>query len=192
MSATIVVVKIGGSLLNWPDLGKRLPAYLDTLAPRRVVAIVGGGRAADFVRELDGTHGVGEETSHHLALRALDLTAHALAAIAPRFEVVDRVVELDPTWSRARIPLLAPRLLLDEVVRDDFKPLPQNWQTTSDSIAARIAEILGAEELILLKRTTIPEQIDPEEAARLGIVDPVFPRAARNLRVVKIVNLCGA
>jgi hypothetical protein len=47
---------------------------------------------------------------------------------------------------------------------------------TSDSIAARVAEIGGASRLILLKSTDLPDETNWHEAARGGFVDAMFPK----------------
>ena len=41
-----IVVKVGGSLFDWPDLTPRLRDYLATLAGKNVLLIPGGGPAA--------------------------------------------------------------------------------------------------------------------------------------------------
>ena len=88
----ILVVKLGGSLLDWPEWPARLLAFLATRPGRRAVLVVGGGRFADALRELDRLHALGEERSHVLALHALDLTAEVAAALLPGAAVV-RAVE---------------------------------------------------------------------------------------------------
>ena len=80
-SRVILVVKVGGSLLNLPDLRARLGAFLATLPLASVVLLPGGGRAADVVRDLDHCHELGDERAHWLALAALGLNAHFLEAI---------------------------------------------------------------------------------------------------------------
>ncbi len=60
---------------------------------------------------------------------------------------------------------------------------------TSDTIAARVADRLGAVELVLLKSATLPPGTDRVAAARLGLVDPEFPRAAASILNVSYVNL---
>jgi hypothetical protein len=59
---------------------------------------------------------------------------------------------------------------------DEGQPgsLPHHWSVTSDSVAARVAVVTGAHELILLKSVTIPPTPDWRSAAREGWVDPYF------------------
>src|SRR5207248_2464665 len=83
-----LVVKVGGSLYDLPDLGPRLHAFLRSLDRPEVLLIPGGGPTADVVRDLDRRHGLGEETAHWLALHALAVNAHFLAALVPGGAVV--------------------------------------------------------------------------------------------------------
>jgi aspartokinase-like uncharacterized kinase len=186
----IEVVKVGGSLLDWPELPGRLRGVLDARRSWRHVLIAGGGRAADVVRALDRAHGLGEGPSHALALRALDFTAHALAAVVPGLAVATRFEELDASWRRDRVPVLAPRPELDA---DDGSPdaLPHAWDVTSDSIAARVSVLLGAASLLLLKSAPLPPGCDRAGAARLGLVDPAFEAASRGLASVGYLDLRG-
>jgi aspartokinase-like uncharacterized kinase len=186
-----VVIKIGGSLLDWPGLAPRLSEFLATrrAGGESLVVLAGGGPAADVVRAIDRTFTLGDVAAHRLALRSLDLTAHALAAIVPGLEVADELARLGPVRASGRIPVLAPRRFLDEVDSRSGSPLPPSWDVTSDSIAARLAVHLGAVELVLIKSTAIPTGLDRHEAARLGIVDPVFPAASTPLDRVVAVNL---
>src|SRR5262249_34902973 len=80
-SAGPVVVKVGGSLYDWPDLAGRLQDWLGQPSERRVLLVPGGGVTADVVRDLDQRHALGEERAHWLALHALALNAHFLAAL---------------------------------------------------------------------------------------------------------------
>ncbi len=165
------VVKVGGSLFDVPDLGTRLEAWLKALAAPKVILLAGGGPAAQVIRELDRLHGLGEEKSHWLALRSLNLTAHALTALLP-----------------GSTPILDPLAFAQD---DESRPgrLPHRWDVTSDSVAARVAEVLGARELILLKSVTIPPEMDWSEASRRGLVDGYFPTMIARGVKARAVNL---
>ena len=185
----MTVVKVGGSLLDWPELPARLGAWLASRKNERLVLVVGGGGAADWIRELDRIHNLGPERSHDLAVRSLELTARVLETLLPGLKVVEEISDLERTWEAGLVPILTPRRMLEV---DEMDPLPHSWDVTSDSIAARLAVQLRAEELVLLKRVDLPDGADREEAARLGIVDPWFPVASKPLRNVVVVNLRNA
>ena len=188
MIGRLVVVKVGGSLLDWPEFPGRLAAFLEARRADRLVLVVGGGRFADLLRDLDSTFNLGEGPSHALALRVLDLTAHLLAELVLGTTVVDEIARLEAAWSAGELPILAPRKFLDD---DDQSPdpLPHAWTTTTDAIAARIAVKLGADELVLLKSVSLLPGINLHEAARLELVDPEFPRVAGTLPAVTFRNL---
>ena len=61
-----MVVKVGGSLNDVPELGRRLRQWLDAQTTTRVLIIPGGGRAADLVRQADDLDDLGEERCHGL------------------------------------------------------------------------------------------------------------------------------
>jgi aspartokinase-like uncharacterized kinase len=182
-----VVIKVCGSLFDWPDLPRYVASSLEERQATgdRLVLLAGGGQAADLVRDLDRTFGLGDLRAHRLALRSLDLTAHLLAEMIPGLDVVEAIPALAVVWERERIPVFAPRRWLDEVDAVSADPLPPSWDVTSDAIAARLASVLGADELVLLKSAPLPSGCSRREAARLGLVDPVFPDVSRTLaRVV--------
>jgi aspartokinase-like uncharacterized kinase len=187
----LVVVKVGGSLLLWPPLPDRLSRFLESRqrSGERVVLIAGGGSAADWVRSLDQAHRLGNEVSHDLALRSLDLSAQALSVLLIKADVVDSLADLAQVWQAGRVPILAPRLVWHEDERITSDPLPCSWNTTTDSIAARIASLLNADELVLLKSTNISSGITREQAASAGVVDPVFPHASQGLASIIAINL---
>jgi aspartokinase-like uncharacterized kinase len=190
---TLTVTKVGGSLLDWPLLPRRLSAFLtrrrDFVPSERMVLIAGGGAAADVVRALDRTHELGGQRAHELALHALDLTAHVLAQLVPGSTVVVRIAALDDAWSAGSIPIIAPRRALRELEQSGIAPLPASWAVTSDSISARIAVALRAGCLVLLKSAPLPANATRAEAARLGLVDPMLPNVAQPLTRVEYLNL---
>jgi aspartokinase-like uncharacterized kinase len=188
-----IVIKVGGSLFDWPELPRHLNAVLDAhrAACQKLVLVPGGGPAADFIRTLDRTFALGDLPAHRLALRSLDLTAHVLAALVPGLDVIEDVGSLAHVWTHDRTPVLAPRRFLEECDRAAADPLPASWDVTSDSIAAQVAVHLGAAELVLLKSAPLAPGTDRRAAADLGLVDPLFPGVSRGLERVLYLNLRG-
>jgi len=189
-AAPIVVVKVGGSLLGWPSLAPRLEAFLDAGlgGPARVVLIAGGGPLADAIRSLDAAHGLGDEAAHRLALGAMDLTAELLARLIARSRCVRGLDGLSDAWRDGLRPVLAVRRHLEEVDERGDDPLPLSWDVTSDAIAARVADRLGADRLVLLK-SRAADAATRAEAAANGLVDPAFPAASARLACVEVVSL---
>jgi aspartokinase-like uncharacterized kinase len=187
-------VKVGGSLYDLPDLGPRLRRWLDAHAPRETIVVPGGGAAADVVRALDRTHGLGEEAAHWLALRALRFTAGLLEEL-----LYERGVEIVGgnddrnwacVWDRGALPILDPYAFCQW---DELRPgsLPHTWAVTSDSIAARVAVVAGAAELVLLKSSPPPAG-DVAAWAAAGYVDEYLPRVLAGTGVrLRAVDLRG-
>ncbi len=71
------------------------------------------------------------------------------------------------------------------------KKLPADWSVTSDSIAARIAITLSADELVLLKSASLPNaaNCDIQEMSNAGYVDGFFVELANSINRVRFVNL---
>lgn len=177
------IVKVGGSLYDWPDLVSRLPHWLQQAAGERIVLVPGGGTAADVVRNLDRIHRLDEEASHWLALRILQVNAHFLARLLPEALVVSSPHES------------APLTILDAFAfagDDENRPghLPHLWDATSDSLAIRVATVAKAHEVVLLKSVDW-DSTDWAAAARAGLVDAHFPRMMQQHEQlqVRIVNL---
>jgi aspartokinase-like uncharacterized kinase len=193
MRSSLAVVKVGGSLFDWPELPRRMTAFIDArrAAEReeQMVLIAGGGPVADAVRVLDRIHGLGNETAHRVALHALDFTTFLLAALVPGTVAVERIDALRAVWAAGSIPVLAPRAVLSEIDRSGQDALPASWDVTSDTIAARIASHLAADRLILLKSAPLPSGAARQDAARLGLVDPMLPVVAQALPRVEYMNL---
>src|SRR2546430_1392521 len=88
MFSDVRIVKVGGSLYELPDLGMRLVGWLRRYEGGRVVLVPGGGPAADVVRTYDRSQRLGDEASHWLALRMLQVNAHFLARLLPQARIV--------------------------------------------------------------------------------------------------------
>ena len=147
-----IVVKVGGSLFDLPDLRARLRDFLATLEDANVLLVPGGGAMADAVRAFDRVHRLGEEASHWLAIQAMSLNGWFLQSLLPESRMVDGIGSLayasGSDASRWRVLDAFPFFLADDMRPDH---LPHCWQVTSDSLAARAAVLAQACELILLK-----------------------------------------
>jgi len=186
-----LIVKVGGSLLDWPELSERLPGFLQGLGDpaKRTLLLAGGGATVDLIRALDPIHHFGEERSHHLAIQALDLTALILSNILGNSRVIFDESEFAACWDAGTYPILAPSRLLGGDLNLEGDALPESWEVTSDSIAAWLAARLRVERLVLLKSANVPHETSRSLAARLGLVDPYFPRIASGLKWVESRNL---
>jgi aspartokinase-like uncharacterized kinase len=177
------VVKVSGSLYDWPELAAKLRAFLASLDLQNVLLVPGGGATADAIRALDRVHELGEEASHWLALGALSVNARFLQRLLPEARIVADITKpglavLDP----------APFFRADERQPDH---LPHSWKVTSDSLAARVAVLSEAHELILLKSVAWAVA-DWEAASRAGVVDAHFVDALKQAPAgmgVRVINL---
>jgi 5-(aminomethyl)-3-furanmethanol phosphate kinase len=188
---TDLVVKVGGSLFDLPDLGCRLQCWLEAQTTRRILLVPGGGATVDLVRQADAFGQLGEERSHWLALRALQFTGHLLASRLPGGYVIEEIEHREQAWAANQIPILD---MYAFALADEARPdhLPHRWAVTSDSLAARAAVVADLANLVLLKSCALPDGCDWEEAARRGVVDAAFPNAIASIGCrlnVVVVNL---
>ena len=165
--ATCRVVKLGGSLISFDALAAALQAWYAGQPRLRTLFVVGGGAEVDELRERQRRERhVDDREAHWMAIGAMQENARRLAAVLPEgVETVD-------AWNFMQADLLGP------------DPLPESWDVTSDSIAARVAERERAQELVLLKSAL------PADAGNLsGYVDEYFAHAARSLPQIRLVDL---
>lgn len=186
------VVKVGGSLFDWPELPRALRDFLQAEPAAVNVLLAGGGDLAEAIRRADATLSIGEEAAHRLCIEALGITARMLAGVAS-LTLVQTVDELREVVGRKgpRTAVLDPReFLADDEPRLAGNVLPHAWNVTSDSIAARLAYALDADELVLLKSADPPAWRTLRDLADAGYVDGHFPLAGKALEPrVRCVNL---
>jgi aspartokinase-like uncharacterized kinase len=184
----IHVVKLGGSLLDLPDLVERFESWRAAELGPRGLLVVGGGAAADVVRDFDKAFRLGEPASHWLAIRAMQFNAHCVAAVLQNVQLVLDCAACEDAWANKRLALLDPLGWLSREAAEGVH-IPHRWTFTSDSVAAHVATRLGAAKLTLLKSTLPKGSCDPVGAAKLGLVDEDFPGASKAIPGVELVNL---
>src|SRR5690606_13717315 len=143
-----------------------------------------GGRAVDAVREFDRIHGLSDADAHWLAIRAMGINARLLATLFPEAALVDR-----PGVADASLCIVEPFAFMHDVEPSSAGlKLPESWDVTSDSIAARFAAVACADELVLLK-SCLPSATDVASAAAEGYVDAWLPTAiASESTLLRAVN----
>lgn len=143
----------------------------------------------DAIRQAQSVHRFDDQAAHWLAIRAMTTTAELAAAVFPEAALVT-VSEMHLLRGAHRLAILDPwQFLREEEPRLPGPQLPVCWRVTSDSIAARVASVLQAEELVLFKSGLPPAPHTYQHAAAQNYVDGYFPTAASSLAGVRCVNL---
>ena len=166
---SIWVVKIGGSLLGSPELERWL-ALFAKFSDGNIIIVPGGGVFADAVREAQKLSKITDKCAHKLAVLAMDQFGLLLANMNPLLVTARTEMEIDErTWQHRCIVWLPSQMVL---VEDN---IPQNWDVTSDSIAAWLAEKLNAQQLVLVKSDK-PQgaELCVRMMAKDGLVDKAF------------------
>ena len=187
------VIKVGGSLLSLPELPVRLSQWIISQPPAANVLIAGGGTWCNAVRNAEGTHGLSVAATHWISIRALHTTAGLLAELMQYNELVSysALMEWRSTGDEPRqIVFNVSQFLLHEEAGLPGRSLAVTAEVTSDAIAARVAEVLRADELVLMKSRE-GANFSLQQLAERGIVDADFPQAAASCAMVRVVNLRG-
>lgn len=144
------VVKIGGSLLGSPELARWLDLFVK-FSDGKVIIVPGGGLFADAVRKAQAQSNINDAVAHKLAVLAMDQFGLLLAGMNPGLATASSELEIaERTWQHRGIVWLPSKMVL----ADDT--IPQNWQVTSDSLSAWLANKIGAEQLVLVKSRQLP------------------------------------
>src|SRR4051794_19892489 len=180
----IRVIKLGGSLLDWPQFSAAVRQWLPKQPAALNVVLPGGGALAETIRRADRDFALGDERSHWLCIDALSISAKILAAALPEFPLVLGYADLQLRSATQDVGgvIYDPReFLVEHESGLPGRKLPHDWTVTSDSIAARLAEAMPADELALLKPSDPPPGT-VTDLAIAGYVDRYFPSAAAKLR----------
>jgi hypothetical protein len=178
------VVKLGGSLAE----SGRLARILDIVGAARapVVVVPGGGTFADAVRQAQAGHGFAEAAAHRMAILAMHQTGLMLAALHPRLTPVETLAAIGTAIAGKRIPVWLP---LRMTVGD--KRIAPTWETTSDGLAARLAERLRGAPIALVKSCAVDRGTPLVTLVGKGIVDPAFAAIVQRARLEWLVLGAG-
>ena len=185
------VIKLGGSLLDVPDLVARFDVCRRACAAVHAVLIVGGAEAADVVRRFDAMHHLNECDAHWLAIRAMQFNAHLIAAVVRDCAIVREPDDLHAVWNEERMAVIDPLYWLMREASQGVV-IPHRWTFTSDSIAAHVAVQLRADKLTLLKSTLLRDTSAVDlvhQAASESVVDADFEMASQTLKQIEVINL---
>jgi aspartokinase-like uncharacterized kinase len=186
------VIKLGGSLLDLRDLIVRLRTWVARQSVAQNYLVVGGGERVEAVRQVRDRWD--DQAAHWHCLELMDRNARDVGEVWPGAVVQQRWSEIMAPC-RPELPtppvtlLLAARLLRH--LPPGLKPrgeLPAGWHVTSDSVAAYLAILLEADELVLLKSTSA-QRPTPVQWAADTFVDAYFPQLAGHLPRIAAVNL---
>ncbi|MDA1040128.1 MAG: hypothetical protein O3A37_07570 [Planctomycetota bacterium] len=172
-----LVLKIGGSLLSWPDWPWLLDRLLTGMGDVPLAIVVGGGAVVDGLRQIDSAAPQPAKLMHDLALDCM----HTLAQLVSKSTGLP--LSANPALTGAACVLDAPTWMLTQPAAAS---LPASWDVTSDSIAARLASDYSAA-LMLAKSTPPPvtwhgQSLEP--LATAGWVDRCFPAVADDLQTI--------
>lgn len=175
------VIKVGGSLLDFPPTPDRLRRWLTPRSQTRNILVAGGGQLVNRIRDWHRAGHINEERAHWMSVECMSLTAHLLQ----RWLGAPLILHPDQLDSNP-----APNVVIDvQLWLRNEVDMPVGWSLTSDSIAAGLAVHLDASELILLKsRTVLPGTNSVQSLIEDGTVDGQFGRYWQRLKTVGFVN----
>jgi aspartokinase-like uncharacterized kinase len=140
----MIVVKIGGSLYNTPELKIWLHTLANSSHSSPIVIVPGGGPFADQVRRAQEHHHFNDTTAHHMALVAMKQFGLMLISLEAKCQ---------PFNSQEPLPSLSVWLPDDSLLSEST--LLPNWDLSSDSLALWLASKLNAKQLLLVKHVDI-------------------------------------
>jgi hypothetical protein len=141
------VVKVGGSLLSYPENLRALCSKLGEVSrTHKLIVVPGGGEFVDVVRSLDKRFSLSCEVAHRMAILGMDQYGLLLSDLILNSVKVRNLEEINCFLDSGRLPVFLPSNLM---LKED--PLKNSWDITSDSIAVYLARRLGMRTVLLVK-----------------------------------------
>ncbi len=173
-------MKIGGSLQSSDKLENLCRMINTILEDHRIVIVPGGGQFADQVRKLQKKHNLSDKSAHLMAIKGMETYGLALKDLIPSIKLSKSLKEAKES-SVIYLPYKSVK----------NSELEQTWNVTSDSIAAWICNKTGYENLILIKRKDMINDLEKGNQASTeklrkkdqNIVDPKIPDLIEDYKI---------
>ena len=165
----MIVVKLGGSLAESDALIKCLNSVEQNYQRGEIVIVPGGGAFADQVRLAQQHWQFDDQTAHKMAILAMQQMALLFKGLKSHFAIAGSLTDIHQQLDQQKIVIWSP-----DIIELDNAGIQATWDITSDSLAAWLAKILSARELILVKSAIIDPELSLQELAGLNVVDIAF------------------
>lgn len=150
------VIKLGGSVTHYHQLTHWL-RLVASHGDGKVIIVPGGGLFADAVRAFQTVRAdmpdgqLSDAHAHRLAIYAMDQMARSFVAMVPELVLVRNPLEIaERGWQHHGLVWLPSEMALDAEYWS-ATGLAENWEVTSDSLAAYLANRMDADRLLLVK-----------------------------------------
>jgi aspartokinase-like uncharacterized kinase len=170
-------------------LNSRLEEAIDLCNATYPLLVIGGGPLADLVNDYQSIHNYDDKTGHRLAIQALEFNSYLVESFFTSGQVANDYRACKDIWANRLIPILNPFTFLYSQEFAGWSPIPATWTFTTDSISARISEVLQAGELVLLKSVSWESKSNLACAAKNGYIDPFFEQTSKSVPRLTWVNL---
>jgi aspartokinase-like uncharacterized kinase len=162
------VIKLGGSLLNSSVKMLACLNHISRLNEKKIV-VCGGGMFADTVRHAQQSFLFSDGVAHEMAILAMQQTALLCQSLNTQFSLCHDVADLSNAVLNSNSIIWSPSL--NDI---NAAKLPATWELSSDSLAAWLADTLGAKSLMVVKSCHIDPSLPLEWLETQGIIDKNF------------------
>jgi aspartokinase-like uncharacterized kinase len=186
----MIVVKLGGSLAESDALIKCLNSVEQNYQCGTVVIVPGGGAFADQVRLAQQHWQFDDQTAHRMAILAMQQMALLFKGLKSHFAIAGTLTDIHKQLNQQKTVIWSP-----DIIELDNAGIQATWDITSDSLAAWLAGMLSARELILVKSAISDTDLSLQELAGLNIVDKTFcdfvAHSSFKINIVNAIDICN-
>jgi 5-(aminomethyl)-3-furanmethanol phosphate kinase len=205
-NSSIRIIKFGGSLFDLADWPERMEKFWNELRPMTTIMIVGGGELVEVLRREHAKNpSYTDKVMHKAAIVCMDIQSELFCDRWPRAILCRNEQPFDQWMKKLEASDEALQKNVIVAHMSDWMspmisasrvrgiPIPnESWSVTSDSLAAWLAQVVSARELILLKSCSLEsagcDRDDLQTWSARGYVDPDFCNWAKTIPIVRAVN----